>query len=128
MFPRSPLPMIPASPETRVDLIASDWAVPALAALFDSGYVPGRFYHICTGPNRLINSLGSVSFRRTYRPQRESAPTREIGHSTSSVRIALLFRAQPEHVISQSYPAGPAQDHQYSREPKRPAKIIVPAD
>ncbi len=51
LFPRSPLPIIPASPDTRVDLIASDWAVPALAALFDSGFFPGRFYHICAGPN-----------------------------------------------------------------------------
>lgn len=54
LFPRSPLTMIPASPETRVDLIASDWAVPALATLFDSGFIPGRFYHICAGPNQSL--------------------------------------------------------------------------
>jgi thioester reductase-like protein len=54
LFPRNPLPMIPASSETRVDLIASDWAVSALAALFDSDFVPGRFYHICAGPGQSL--------------------------------------------------------------------------
>src|SRR5215469_7747055 len=52
LFPRSPLSMIPASPKSRVDLIASDWAVPAFATLFDSGFVPGGFYHLCAGPNQ----------------------------------------------------------------------------
>ena len=54
LFPTSPLPMIPASPETRVDLIACNWAMPALATLFDSSFIPGRFYHLCAGPNQSL--------------------------------------------------------------------------
>src|SRR5262249_43617462 len=60
LFPRNHLPMIPASPETRVDLIASDWAMPALAALFDSDFVPGRFYHICAGPSQSLTVEGMI--------------------------------------------------------------------
>jgi len=44
--------MIPVSSDARVDLIASDWAVPALAILFDSDFAPGSFYHICAGPGQ----------------------------------------------------------------------------
>jgi hypothetical protein len=51
--------MIPASSEARVDLAASDWAVPAIAALFDSDFVPGRFYHICAGPNQSL-TIGEI--------------------------------------------------------------------
>jgi len=54
LFPRNALPMAPGSPDTKVDLIASDWAVAALGFLFDRGFVPGGFYHICAGPEQSL--------------------------------------------------------------------------
>jgi nucleoside-diphosphate-sugar epimerase len=51
LFPKNSLPIIPGLPEARMDLIASDWALPALAFIFDHAFAPGSFYHICAGPN-----------------------------------------------------------------------------
>lgn len=51
-FPRNVLPVAPGEPQAPVDLIPTDWAVPALAFLFDSCFVPGRVYHICAGSDR----------------------------------------------------------------------------
>jgi long-chain acyl-CoA synthetase len=50
LFPRNMLPVIPGLPDATMDLIASDWAVTALASLFEHGFVPGSYYHICSGP------------------------------------------------------------------------------
>jgi nucleoside-diphosphate-sugar epimerase len=50
LFPRNMLPLAPGDPDAPVDLIASDWTMEALAYLFEFGFVPGRFYHICAGP------------------------------------------------------------------------------
>jgi len=49
VFPRNILPMIPGDPIAPVDLIPTDWGIPALAYLFDRAFVPGRIYHICAG-------------------------------------------------------------------------------
>ncbi len=49
LVPRNPLPMIPGNPGAAIDLIASDWAVSALALLYESHFVPGRVYHVCAG-------------------------------------------------------------------------------
>jgi nucleoside-diphosphate-sugar epimerase len=54
LFPQNVLPVAPGQPNAPVDLIASDWALPALAYLYESGFSPGHFYHICAGPK---NSL-----------------------------------------------------------------------
>jgi nucleoside-diphosphate-sugar epimerase len=44
------LPMMPCLPQAPADLITADWAVPALAHLFEFGFVPGRIYQVCAGP------------------------------------------------------------------------------
>jgi nucleoside-diphosphate-sugar epimerase len=49
LFPQNVLPVAPGFPDTPIDFVASDWAIPALAYLFDSAFVPGRFYNICAG-------------------------------------------------------------------------------
>ncbi len=49
MVPRNPFPIIPGDPDAAIDLIASDWAVSALALLYESHFVPGRVYHVCAG-------------------------------------------------------------------------------
>jgi nucleoside-diphosphate-sugar epimerase len=49
LFPQNVLPVVPGYPDAPIDLIASDWAVPALAYLFESAFVPSRVYHLCAG-------------------------------------------------------------------------------
>ena len=54
LFPQSLLPVVPGRPDAPIDLVAGDWAIPALALLFDSAFVPGRFYNICAGPKHSL--------------------------------------------------------------------------
>jgi nucleoside-diphosphate-sugar epimerase len=54
LFPQNLLPVIPGRPDAPIDLIAGDWAIPALAFLFESAFVPGRYYHLCAGPTRSL--------------------------------------------------------------------------
>ena len=54
LFPRNVLPLAPGRPDAPIDLIATDWATAALAYLFESAFVPGRFYHVCAGPERSL--------------------------------------------------------------------------
>jgi nucleoside-diphosphate-sugar epimerase len=49
LFPQNVLPIIPAEPGAPVDLIASDWAIPALAHLFDASFDAGGIVQICAG-------------------------------------------------------------------------------
>jgi nucleoside-diphosphate-sugar epimerase len=53
-LPDSPLPVIPGSPESRLDLIDNEWAAAALVHLFDKRFVPGAIRHICAGPRDSI--------------------------------------------------------------------------
>jgi len=54
LFPQNVLPIAPGQPDAPIDLIASDWAMSALAYLFESAFVPCRFYHICAGAERSL--------------------------------------------------------------------------
>jgi nucleoside-diphosphate-sugar epimerase len=54
LLPENVLPVAPGRPDAPIDLVASDWAMAALAYLFESAFVPGRFYHICAGPERSL--------------------------------------------------------------------------
>lgn len=54
LVPQNVLPVAPGLPHAPIDLIASDWAIPALAFLFESAFTPGHFYQLCAG---LENSL-----------------------------------------------------------------------
>ncbi len=49
LFPQNVLPIMPADPAAPVDLIASDWAIPALAHLFDERFVAGSIAQVCAG-------------------------------------------------------------------------------
>ncbi|MGH7672168.1 MAG: SDR family oxidoreductase [Gemmatimonadales bacterium] len=49
LFPQNILPIIPADQAAPVDLIATDWAIPALAHLFDASFVGGDIAQVCAG-------------------------------------------------------------------------------
>lgn len=59
LFPRNVLPLVPGRPDAPIDLIATDWAMAALAYLFESAFVAGRIYHICAGPQHSM-ALGEM--------------------------------------------------------------------
>jgi long-chain acyl-CoA synthetase len=44
------LPMMPCDPRAPADLITIEWAVAALAYLFEVGFVPGQVYQVCACP------------------------------------------------------------------------------
>jgi nucleoside-diphosphate-sugar epimerase len=50
LFPQNLLPFIPGRPDAPIDLIPEDWALRAIAVIFESAFVPGRYYNICAGP------------------------------------------------------------------------------
>ena len=52
LFPQNILPIIPADPTAPIDLIAADWAIPALAHLFDARFIAGDIAQICAGATR----------------------------------------------------------------------------
>jgi nucleoside-diphosphate-sugar epimerase len=54
LFPRSLMPVIPGRADAPIDLIAEDWAIPALAFLLDSAFTPGCYYNLCAGPARSL--------------------------------------------------------------------------
>jgi nucleoside-diphosphate-sugar epimerase len=54
LFPRNVLPMIPGKPNAPIDLVPSNWVIPALGLLFDKHFAPGRIFHLCAG---IENSL-----------------------------------------------------------------------
>jgi nucleoside-diphosphate-sugar epimerase len=49
-LPNSPLPAMPGDPDTCVDLITADWAVGALAWLFDNHFQPGAIRNLSGAP------------------------------------------------------------------------------
>jgi hypothetical protein len=95
--------MIPASPKTRVDLIASDWAVPAFATLFDSGFVPGGFYHLCAGPYQSLMVRDMID---TVLALYESHP---MARRWLPIRVPeLVSLDRYEHFVEQSRNSGDA--------------------
>jgi len=54
MMPRNVLPVIPGDPHAPVDLIPSDWAIGALAILFEDAFAAGAVHQICAGPGRTL--------------------------------------------------------------------------
>jgi len=54
LLPQNALTVAPGQPDAPIDLVASDWITTALAFLYESAFTPGRFYHLCAGPE---NSL-----------------------------------------------------------------------
>ena len=52
----------------------------------------------------------------------------EIRYERSGVLVTVLFRAQPQHAICESYPTDTAKDHQSSNDAKRPPEVRMATD
>ena len=55
LFPRNVLPIAPGDPTAPIDLIPSDWAIPALAHRFAARFAPGSIAQICAGPGASLS-------------------------------------------------------------------------
>jgi hypothetical protein len=67
LFPQNVLPVIPADPGAPVDLIATDWAIPALAHLFDERFIAGDIAQICAGRDASLTVRELIDLtKRTY--------------------------------------------------------------
>jgi nucleoside-diphosphate-sugar epimerase len=81
LFPQNILPVIPADPAAPVDLIATDWALPALAHLFDERFVPGGIAQICAGRD------ASLTVRELIDLTRRAYERHPLGRQWQPIRI-----------------------------------------
>src|SRR4051794_3669442 len=61
---KNPLRAIPALPEAKIDLIASDWAGRVFDFVLADQWRPGKIFHLCAGPLHSLNvdELFSLTF------------------------------------------------------------------
>lgn len=116
------VPMVPGTPESRVDLISSDYAASAIFELFERRFVAGRTYHIAAGKRASIplselleETVAAFGrFDRRWRSEGIEIPTivsletfRMLERSverTSSVFLQNLVRALRDFAPQLSYP------------------------
>ncbi|MGH9631650.1 MAG: SDR family oxidoreductase [Bryobacteraceae bacterium] len=65
LIPHNVLPVIPGDPESRADLIASDWLIPALNHVYEKHFQAGAVYNFCSGEAASMSVHEMLS--RTYR-------------------------------------------------------------
>jgi nucleoside-diphosphate-sugar epimerase len=92
LFPRNLLPVAPGDPKALIDLISLDWAIPALAYLFERNFVAGRVYHLCAGRE------GSLTIREIIDLTTSAFERHPIGRSWMPIRV-------PEFVSLRQYEA-----------------------
>ena len=64
LFPQNVLPIMPAEPAAPVDLIATDWVIPALAHLFDASFTAGSVVQLCAGRDASLTVREVVDLTR----------------------------------------------------------------
>ncbi len=84
LFPRNVLPVAPGDPNALIDLIPTDWAIPALAYLFERSFVPGKVYHLCSGPQ------GSLAVREMIDLTLSILADHSIGRAWMPIRVPEL--------------------------------------
>ncbi len=101
LFPRNVLPVAPGQPNAPVDLIPTDWAVSALAYLFDSSFVPGRVYQLCAGPE------GSLTVREMFELTKELFESHPNGKRWLPIHVPeLVSLSEYEEFVEKSRRSG----------------------
>jgi nucleoside-diphosphate-sugar epimerase len=54
LLPQNVLPIVPGLPSAPIDLIPTDWAIPVLAHVIQTGFRAGSLYQICAGAERSL--------------------------------------------------------------------------
>jgi len=54
LLPQNVLPVVPGLSSAPIDLIPTDWAIPALAHVIQAGFRAGSVYQICAGAERSL--------------------------------------------------------------------------
>ncbi len=79
LFPQNVLPVIPADPAVPIDLIPTDWAIPALAHLFGAGFGAGDIAQVCAGAEGSLTVRELIDrTRRVYEQHPGSARGQSI--------------------------------------------------
>ena len=101
LLPRNVLPVAPADLDAPLDLLSNDWAVAALAYLFDRRFKAGRVYHVTAGPER------SLTVRRILEVTLETFESHPAGKRWLPVQVPrLVSLAEYEEFVAQSRIAG----------------------
>ena len=90
LFPQNVLPVAPGAPGASIDMVPTDWAVGALAHLYEQGFAPGRVYQICAGPQ------GSLKVREMMAITQELFETHPAGRRWLPIRVPKLV-SLPEY-------------------------------
>lgn len=96
LLPQNVLPIVPGSSSAPIDLIATDWAIPALAHVVRAGFQAGAVFQVCAGPDRSLGVSEMIDLTvRAY----ESHPA---GRRWLPIRVPRLvslgeFEAYVEH-------------------------------
>jgi nucleoside-diphosphate-sugar epimerase len=116
------VPMVPGTPQSRVDLISTDYATSALFELFDKRFAAGRTYHIAAGKRASIplqelleeTAEAFSRFDRHWSRENVEIPPivtletfrileRSVGH-TSSAFLKRILRSLKDFAPQLSYP------------------------
>lgn len=54
LLPQNVLPIVPGQSSAPIDLVPTDWVIPALAHVVRAGFRPGSVYQICAGADRSL--------------------------------------------------------------------------
>ena len=101
LLPKNVLPIVPGLASTPIDLIPTDWAIPALAHVVQDGFRAGAVYQICAGAERSLDISEMIALTvRAY----ESHPE---GRRWVPIRVPRLvslgeFEAYVERCRSES--------------------------
>lgn len=75
-LPNSPLPVMPGDLGTCVDLIPADWAIAALAYLFDNRFQGGAIRNLSAGPKCSLTLEAALQIGSAAMEQHSGAPVR----------------------------------------------------
>lgn len=107
LFPQNLLPMVPGRPEVPIDLIPGDWAIPALVFLFESAFVPGRYYNVCAGPAH------SLSVREIFDLNLAVFESHPAGQKWLPIHVPdMVSLSRYEEFVEQERPTGDRLFHQ----------------
>lgn len=102
----NPLQAIPALPNAKIDLIASDWAARVFDFLFAERWEPGRIVHICAGPQNslTVGELFEMTFDVLGFAQRPEILSEEEFESRAANILSTASRKQMWQSLSQFFP------------------------
>jgi nucleoside-diphosphate-sugar epimerase len=111
------LPVFPGDPAAPIDLVPTNWAIAALAHLFEHHFLPGRVYQVCAGPE------ASLTTQQLMEQTLEVFATHPAGLRWQPIRLPrLVSLAAYEEYVARTW----AKSDALSRELLRVVGQFVP--